>query len=478
MEDKDIKNLLDILLEYDETKIPMHMPGHKRNLSISSHSDYLEKLCAKADVTEAYGLDDLHNAKGIIKESMMEASKLWDAKSSYYLVNGSTVGNLASIYSMTKSGDKVLVTRNCHKSVYHAMEIAHLNAVFLDVDIDDNGFFHEVNIEKFRKKVGENQDAKLVIITSPTFEGVVSDIQSIADITHDYGMYLIVDEAHGAHFGFHSYFPQTAVRCGADFVIQSLHKTLPSLTQTAILHLNVDNTIENRVKRSLNIFETSSPSYLLMSSIDGCINLIREDGEKLFENWYHNLADFREKVKDLNKLHILEKRDVKGFDYDNSKIVILTSGSNISGIRLSNILREDYDIEIEMASLYYCIAYTGLGDRREDILAFADALLDIDSKLNEDERQIPEKFTEIPKKKMLISQALDGNIELVKIEDSINRVAADYVWAYPPGIPMVVPGEIVDVRLLKQMQMYIENGVNIIFSKGTGPEYIAVLKEI
>lgn len=411
-----MKRLLDILLEYNDTKIPLHMPGHKRNINLKN-ADYLKKLCAEADVTEAYGLDDLHNPKGIIKQSMINAASLWQAKSSYFLVNGSTVGNLTVLYALTRPKDKVIVARNCHKSVFHAIEMCGVDPIYIFPKEGKTGIFKDIDLNELQEMIDQNPDAKLVYITSPTFEGCISDIESISKMAHEKGMYLIVDEAHGAHLGISEHFPQSAVTLGADCVIQSLHKTLPSLTQTAILHLNVDNNTEKKIRRSLNIFETSSPSYLLMSSIDGAVNLILEDREELYQNWKDMLDKFYEDVKDLKHLRLLKKESFGSFAYDYSKIIISTGRTNINGHDLARILREKYDIEIDM------------------------------------------------------------DYDTVSLEQAVGRVAADYIWAYPPGIPLIVPGEVIDQDVFDTISFYRNNGMNLIFPRGGDLDHVEVIKD-
>lgn len=472
-----MKRLLDILLDYKDTKIPLHMPGHKRNIDLKN-ADYLKKLCAHADVTEAYGLDDLHNPKGIIKQSMINASKLWKAKSSYFLVNGSTVGNLAVLYALTRPKDKIIVARNCHKSVFHSIEICGVNPVYILPKEGKTGIFKDIDLDELQEVINQNPDAKLVYITSPTFEGCISDIERISKMAHEKGMKLVVDEAHGAHLGISDYFPKSAVTFGADCVIQSLHKTLPSLTQTAILHLNVDETLEKKIKRSLNIFETSSPSYLLMSSIDGAVNLIMGHKDELYANWKAIIERFYELTAELKHLKVLKKADFGSYDYDCSKLIISTARTNINGHTLSDILRNKYNIEIEMASINFINAYTGMGEKIEHIELFAKALLEIDKDLEYSELEEASYIDEIPDRKYSIFEAVDMDYEILPLDKAVGRVSADYIWAYPPGIPLIVPGEVIDKDVYEVISLYKKNGMNLIFPRGGDLENVEVIKKI
>lgn len=227
-------NLLEYLENYNKKNmIPMHMPGHKRNIELAP---YLKKLYANCDFTEIYGMDDLHSPESILKEAMIRAENLWNSKHSYYLVNGSTGGILAGIRACTNRGDYVLVARNCHKSVYNAIDICGLKPIYILPNmIADLPIYSSVNPQVVYNQIEKNKKIKLVIITSPTYEGIISDIGKISEIAHSFDIPVLVDEAHGAHLDISPYFIGGAVKNGADVIVQSLHKTLPSLTQTGII---------------------------------------------------------------------------------------------------------------------------------------------------------------------------------------------------------------------------------------------------
>ena len=252
---------------------PFHMPGHKRQKQPGSLFPY------DLDITEIDGFDNLHHAEGILAEAMERAAKLWGSRKSFFLVNGSSAGLLAGIRALTKRGDKVLMARGCHRAVYHAVELCGLHPVYMQAAwVEEMQISGSIQPETVEKHLQEHPDCNLVVLTSPTYEGVVSDIAEIAKITHRYGAYLLVDEAHGAHLGFcEEGFPDTAVHLGADVVVQSLHKTLPCPTQTAILHVCTEQVDATEVGRQLSVFQTSSPSYVFMAEMDGCISLLERE---------------------------------------------------------------------------------------------------------------------------------------------------------------------------------------------------------
>ncbi|MBQ7986412.1 MAG: aminotransferase class I/II-fold pyridoxal phosphate-dependent enzyme [Clostridia bacterium] len=434
-------------------KIPMHMPGHKRNTALAP---YLKRLGADLDITEIEGFDNLHSPNGIIYESMQKAAEVRGAKSAFYLVGGSTAGILASVAAGIERGDKVIVARNCHKSVYNALELQDAKPVFVMPKIHTKtGISGSIEPCDIEDAIKENPDAKLVILTSPTYEGVTSDIKGICKIAHKHNIPVLVDGAHGAHLGFTEDFLLDNIRQGADISVESLHKTLPSLTQTAVCYVNSNLVDSQKVADKLSVFQSSSPSYLLMASIDGCINLLAEKKEELFLAWNQHLEYFYEKCKDLENLKILEN-DGEFFGLDKTKIVILTK----NGPWLSNSLRE-MGIECEMTTPWYVVAMTGMGDTKEMLSYFASCLL----RLDKDAEKWDETDTlglTLPEKAMETADAKKEEYEWVEVADSLDRISAGYVFAYPPGVPIIAPGEVISEEIKTLLSGYIKAGDGIL----------------
>ena len=302
MENKDLYDRLSELAAGDN--VPLHMPGHKRNTDIFSMSNPYG-----IDITEIDGFDNLHNADGIIKEDFKRAAKLFGADETLFLVNGSSAGNMAAICGASKKGDTVIVARNVHCSVNNALFLNELNPVYIYPEIDEIGICTGITRESVRAALEEHPEACEVIITSPTYEGVVSDIKGIAEETHRFGAVLIVDEAHGAHFNFHDKFPESAVKCGADAVIQSIHKTLPSFTQTALLHLNGNLIDKDRVKKYWNIYQSTSPSYILMAGISRCLTFLEDNmcdsvSSGYMDEYVFRLTNLRKEIKKLKYIKL------------------------------------------------------------------------------------------------------------------------------------------------------------------------------
>ena len=315
-----------------------HMPGHKRNAE-----RFGSGLPYGIDITEIEGFDDLHHPDGILKKAQEEASRVYGAGETRFLVNGSTAGILSAILGCTRKGDQVLVGRNCHKSVYHAIYMNELEPVYLypgfrpDIQLNT-----EISVSAVKAALNEHSRVKAVILVSPTYDGVVSDIRGIAREVHKRGIPLIVDEAHGAHFGFHPYFPESALRQGADVVIHSLHKTLPALTQTALLHVEGDLADRERIFRYLDMLQSSSPSYVLMAGIDRCIHLLGEKREELFAPYVEGLEKLRQRLAHLEKISLAETEH-----YDRSKLVLSVAGADMTGRELYLRLLETYHLQLE-----------------------------------------------------------------------------------------------------------------------------------
>ena len=454
---------------FNENYLPMHMPGHKRNIKLLG-----EELPYKIDITEIEGFDDLHHPEGIIKEIEEKAKKIYKSKKSFILVNGSTCGILAGIRSVVNYGDKVLVARNSHKSVYNAIEVNGLKPIYVLPKIDKYGINKNVEANDIEKILKKNKDIKLVIITSPTYEGVLSDIKAIVNIAHKYKVPVLVDEAHGVHLKFMENSNFEALNCGADIVIQSLHKTLPALTGTAILHIKGDLVKEEDVRRELSIFETSSPSYILISSIEECLDLIERNGKKLFLDYQENLKYFYNEAKTLKKFKVLgnellsnnNKKNIEEIEkklYDFGKIVVITKNTNITGKELSDILRKDYKIEVEMASTYYIIAMTSICDNKESFERLLNALKEIDLKLKKvvEDNSVSYEI-QLPKKEMTINEALNSKkFMLENYKNLEGKISKEYIFAYPPGIPIITPGEIFDKNIINIIEKYMKANIEL-----------------
>ena len=463
-----MRTLYDRLREYGSSDhYGFHMPGHKRKLNMLG-----EELPFAIDITEIDGFDDLHHAGGILKDAQERAARVYHAGETHFLLNGSSVGILSAVAGVTRRGDTVLVARNCHKSVYHAIEMFGLNPVYLmpgfDLSLQLNT---EVSAEDVRTALKKEPGIRAVVIVSPTYDGVVSDVEAIAEAVHEVGIPLIVDGAHGAHFGFHAYFPEHSNVQGADLVINSLHKTLPSLTQTALLHMNGSLVCRERVRRYLHMLQSSSPSYLLMASIDSCTDLLEHRRAELFGPYVERLIRLRAELACLEKLQLIETER-----YDRSKVMISVRNADISSRELCQILLKDHHLQMEMAAGTYILAMTSVGDTQEGMRRLAAALKEIDERCSLRARgeaegmhsplpSCPEVVYNSSDAEMLSELEGTGKRRLTKkavqFRDSTGCIAAEYAYLYPPGIPLAVPGEKITKEAASMLQWYDREGFSI-----------------
>ncbi|SET59953.1 aminotransferase class I/II-fold pyridoxal phosphate-dependent enzyme [[Clostridium] polysaccharolyticum] len=446
--------LYDKLSQYGKKSYyPFHMPGHKRNLKLMG-----EMNPYAIDITEIDGFDNLHDPEDVILESMKRAEKLYQSEKTFYLVNGSTAGILTGISACTKKGDKILMARNCHKAAYHAVFVNELNPVYLYPQFDNKkGIQCGYSAEYIKNMLIKHPDTSLIVLVSPTYEGVVSEIKEICKLAHERNIPVLVDEAHGAHFAFHRAFPSSALELGADVVIQSVHKTLPAFTQTALLHINSKLVDIKKIKTYFSIYQTSSPSYVLMAGIDQCIGMLEERREELFENLIHNLRYFYEEMSELNHIKVIEANG-----RDLSKILISTKGTNMTGPELYDILLKKYKLQMEMAEADYVLAITTIGDTKEGFDRLMAALREIDTTLSKCSEAGNASYTPVKAEVVLLQhKAFEREKEYCLLEKSENRIAGGFVNLYPPGIPILVPGEKITHDILEHIYAYQETGLSM-----------------
>jgi len=463
-----------LVLYNEEDYYPMHMPGHKRNTKM------MQMVNPYAiDITEINGFDNLHQPEGILKQLSQRLSRIYGAEKSFPLINGSTAGILAGISAATNRGDKVLLARNSHKSVYHAVMLMGLVPVYSyprQVEgIPVNGGILALEIEDLLIKL---KDIKLVVITSPTYEGVVSDIKEIAKVVHTHGAILLVDEAHGAHFGFHEYFPKSAVNLGADLIVQSLHKTLPAFTQTAVLHSNLEH-LNHKIEQYLAIYQSSSPSYLLMAGMDRLVSMLEDNSKALFDSFEERLKEFHHSIEALKYLKIwnpLIARQLGEYDLDPSKITISVRDTILTGHQLLEILREKYHIVMEMEAPDYVLGMTSICDTKEGFERLTKALLAIDGRLCIYDVQKNRSAIHIkPVQAMLPQEVMEQKSEQIKLSNSIGRISATFISLFPPGSPVLVPGERIDVEFLDYIEQVKQEGISITGLEGIQRDEIEVV---
>ena len=414
------------------------MPGHK--FGASADLDKLNLLCL--DNTEAMGMDNLYEAGGIIKQAMDLMADFYGAKKTLFLTNGSTAGILTSIMTVCKEGDQLIVARNAHHSVWSGLVLAGVTPIYVSPEYDEQeDILGKIRVESIEQAIKQYPNAKGVMIVSPTYEGIVSNVKAIAEVVHNNNMVLIVDEAHGAHFVLGDEYPSSSINEGADLVINSMHKTLPTLTQSGLIHICSDRIKYEDVVESLRMIQTSSPSYMMMGLMDYVRCYIIQNQVLIQEQYTQELISMRNALKgQLKKLRLIEK-DYSY--YDMSKVIISTKQTHISGYELEKMLNEDFNIAVEAALDTYIILMTTMADNKETLTKLKQALLFIDEKIQyNSSRQSINDFMDqevsIGKNPREIFYKAK---EWIAIEACIGRTAAKNVMLYPPGIPIVCIGE-------------------------------------
>lgn len=435
-----------------------HIPGHTKGQGIyPEFKKLIGKKALEVDTTDEFdNLGTLNPATGPIHEAEKLAAKAFSAKRTLFLLNGSTVGNLALAMGLTKKGQKIIVNRNCHRSIMTGMIISGAEPLWLvPKRLEEWGLWGSVSPEEVEKLLKENDNVSLVWITNPTYEGVVSDVKSISEICKKYDVPLIVDEAHGCLWNFNEHLPTTSLKLGADAVVHSLHKTGGSMSQSSMLHISENSKIDvEKIEKTLKLLHTTSPSLMLLASLDASrANLESERGKKQIEDSIKNAKYLRKRIDAIPNMHQL-KTDF-GYQTDVTKIFI--KSDELSGKKLESILEIDFKIEVESASDVGLLILSNIGNKRSEFEYLADCLEKISRKeyseigYLENKKHMPMLTPEI---RVNMQEAFYKDKETVKKEDSIGRISGEIIAECPPGIAILVPGELITEKHLPYLEDY------------------------
>lgn len=443
---------------YETPSYQFHIPGHTRgNGSLPEFKKLIGKKALCIDTTDEFdGLGTLHPATGPIKEAQELAAKAFGAKKTFFLINGSTAGNLALAMSLTRKGQKVITNRNCHRSILTGMIISGAEPLWLTPKkFEEWGIWGNVTPESVEEMLEKNPDAGMVWITNPTYEGVVSDVKSIAEICKKHNVPLIVDEAHACLWNFNNHLPTSALKLGADAVVHSLHKTGGSMSQSSMLHISENSIIdEDSVEKALKLLHTTSPSLMLLASLDAArANLDSPRGRKQLERAVQNAKYLRREIDKLEHIHHLQP----DFGYKTDITKIFIKDDRLSGKRLESILEIDFNIEVESASDAGLLILSNIGNTRSDMQYLAKCLQKID-KTNYTDIYYLEKKKHMPMLtpiiKMTLREAFYSHKETVPKEQAIGRICAEVIAECPPGIAVLLPGELITEEHLPYLVDY------------------------
>ncbi|MBE6064767.1 aminotransferase class I/II-fold pyridoxal phosphate-dependent enzyme [Clostridium cochlearium] len=476
--------LFDALMEYvDRETIPFHVPGHKKGVGIDEEfKKFIGENPFKIDVTVFKLVDSLHHPTGPIKKAQELAADAYGSKASFFCIHGTSGAIQAMIMSVVKSGDKIIIPRNVHKSVTSGIILSGATPVYMQPELDKRvGIAHGVTPETVEKTLKENPDAKAVLIINPTYYGVATDIKKIADIVHSYDIPLIVDEAHGPHLGFNDKLPMSSIEAGADICCQSTHKIIGALTQCSLLHVGSERIDVNRVQQILSLLQTTSPSYILMASLDCARRQIAINGKELLDKAI-NLANYaREEINKIPGFYCFGKEIIGNpgvFAIDPTKITITCRDLGITGFQLDMILSNKYHIQLELSDLYNGLAVGSFGDTKENIDALINALKEISQeyKNNENKKSDFIDIPAIPEQVQIPREAFNSEKVVLPLKDSRGRISGEFLLAYPPGIPVLCPGEIITEEIINYIQKLKDTGLYVQGTEDSEVNFIKVVK--
>ena len=448
--------------------VPFDVPGHKRGRGNPELTQLFGEQCMNMDVNSMKPLDNLCHPVSVIKEAEELAAEAFHAAHAFLMVGGTTSSVQSMILSVAKRGEKIILPRNVHRSVIGAMVLCGAVPVYVNPQCSQRlGIPLGMSVEDVRRAIEENPDAKAVLVNNPTYYGVCSDIRSIVKLAHEHGMYCLSDEAHGTHFYFSDKLPVSAMEAGADMAAVSMHKSGGSLTQSSLL-LTGPGISPGHVRQIINLTQTTSGSYLLMSSLDISRRNLALRGRETFEK-VMELAEYaRSEINEIPGFYAFSKELINGdsvFDFDVTKLSVHTLEVGLAGIEVYDLLRDEYDIQIEFGDFGNVLAYLSIGDRKRDVERLVSALSEISRRFGKEKVDLLEQEYIPPLVAVSPQDAFYAPKEALPLEHCVGRICSEFVMCYPPGIPLLAPGEQVTQAIVEHIVYAKEKGCTL-----TGPE--------
>ncbi len=448
--------------------VPFDVPGHKRGRGNKGLVDFLGQQCVEIDVNSMKPLDNLCHPVSVIKEAEDLAADAFGAAHAFFMVGGTTGAVQSMVFTACKRGDKIIMPRNVHKSAINALVLCGAIPVYIDPKVDTAlGIPLGMEIEDVRKAVRENPDAKAILINNPSYYGICSDLQSIVNLAHENGMLALVDEAHGTHLYFGDNLPLNGMAAGADMSAVSMHKSGGSLTQSSLLLIG-EGVNEGYVSNIINLTQTTSASYLLLGSLDISRRNLALSGKESFAKVCEMAQYARSEINEIEGYYAFGSELINGgsvFDFDETKLVINTRGIGLTGIEVYDLLREEYDIQMEFGDLSNVLAYISIGDRLQDIERLAGALDDIARLYSRPQENFFSAEYVTPIVKATPQEAFYAEKIKLPLDETVGRICAESVMCYPPGIPILAPGEEITSEILEYIKAAKEKGCSM-----QGPE--------
>lgn len=477
--------LFDALMEYvNRNTIPFHVPGHKKGVGMDEEfKNFIGENAFKIDVTVFKLVDSLHHPTGPIKRAQELAADAYGSDAAFFSIHGTSGAIQAMLMSVVNAGDKIIIPRNVHKSITAGIILSGAIPVYMQPELDKNvGIAHGVTPETVEKTLKETPDAKAVLIINPTYYGVATNIRKIAEIVHSYNIPLVVDEAHGPHLGFNDKLPVSAMQAGADICAQSTHKIIGALTQCSLLQVRSERINIHRVQQILSLLQTTSPSYILMASLDCARRQIAIQGEELL-NKAIELANYtRTKINSIPGFYCFGSEILGNpgvYALDPTKITITCRDLGITGYELDMILSEKYHIQMELSDLYNVLAVGSFGDTKENMDSLLKALREISSEYygNSNRKSDFIDIPSIPEQAQIPSEAFNSIKTPLLLKNSVGAISGEFLMAYPPGIPILCPGERISQEIVDYVQKLKDTGLYVQGTEDPDVEYIKVVKE-
>lgn len=460
--------------------VPFDVPGHKGGRGNKELTDFLGEKCLKVDVNSMKPLDNLCHPVSVIKDGQTLAAEAFGANSAFFMVNGTTAAVQAMIMATCKAGDKIIMPRNVHRSAINALVVCGALPVYINPGINKElGIALGMTINEVKRAILENKDAKAVLVNNPTYYGICSNLREIVALAHENNMLVLVDEAHGTHFYFGENMPISAMEAGADMAAVSAHKTGGSLTQSSFL-LCGDRIKEDYVRQVINLTQTTSGSYLLLSSLDIARKNLMLNGKEMFKKTVEHAEYARGEINKLGGYYAFSKELIDGdavFDFDITKLSIHTRDIGLAGIEVYDILRDEYGIQIEFGDIGNVLAIISAGDRALEIERLISALSEIKRIYAQDKAGMFDHEYINPEVVLPPQQAFYSNKESVLITDSGNEICGEFVMCYPPGIPILAPGERITEDIIKYILYAKKKGCFLTGTEDMNIEYVNVVRE-
>jgi arginine/lysine/ornithine decarboxylase len=473
--------IYEALLRYKSKRVvPFDVPGHKQGRGNPELTEFLGEKCLSVDVNSMKPLDNLVHPVSVIKEAEELAADAFGAHHAFFMVNGTTSAVQAMVMSVCKRGDKIIMPRNVHRSAINALIISGAIPVYVNPGVDKKlGISLGMPVDEVKKAITENPEAKAILVNNPTYYGICSDLRTITELAHSHNMAVLVDEAHGTHFYFGSEMPVSAMAAGADMAAVSMHKTGGSLTQSSFLLIN-DRLSVGHVRQTINLTQTTSASYLLLSSLDISRRNLALNGKHIFEK-VSSLAKYaRDEVNKIGGYYAFSKELINGdsvFDFDPTKLSIYTREIGLAGIEVYDILRDDYGIQIEFGDIGNILAIISVGDRALALERLVSSLSEIKRLYTKDKTGMLDHEYINPEVVIAPQQAFYSEQRSIPIEESKGYVSGEFIMAYPPGIPILAPGERITEEIINYITYAKAKGSSLTGTEDMAIENIRIVEE-